>query len=273
MTVPASPDGRSMARWRAIERRGPPDACPECGETFLHGMIAIVKGAQLSREAPFIGSAPALYGFAVFLSSAVTLVLEITAGRLIAPYVGVSIYSWSSIIGVMLAGLSLGNWLGGARADRGGTDRSAGLALVAAALASLGVLLALTLAAPVVVTAELSPMSGAFVLSLSLFFVPAALLGVITPLLTTLALRRSKRPGRVVGSMHALAALGSIAGTFFAGFWLIQHLGTRHILVLCAITLLVLAAPFLLRRAAGALAWGWRASCLSDGSPMPGTAS
>ncbi len=262
-----------MARWRAIERRGPPDACPECGETFLHGMIAIVKGAQLSREAPFIGSAPALYGFAVFLSSAVTLVLEITAGRLIAPYVGVSIYSWSSIIGVMLAGLSLGNWLGGARADRGGTDRSAGLALVAAALASLGVLLALTLAAPVVVTAELSPMSGAFVLSLSLFFVPAALLGVITPLLTTLALRRSKRPGRVVGSMHALAALGSIAGTFFAGFWLIQHLGTRHILVLCAITLLVLAAPFLLRRAAGALAWGWRASCLSDGSPMPGTAS
>ena len=53
------------------------------------------------------------YGATVFLSSALLLVLEITAGRLIAPYVGVTIYSWTSIIGVILAGLSLGNWLGG----------------------------------------------------------------------------------------------------------------------------------------------------------------
>ena len=211
--------------------------------------------------APAFGSSPilygpVLYGFAVFASSAVTLVLEITAGRLIAPYVGVSIYSWSSIIGVILAGLSLGSWLGGAWADRGGAERGAGIALAAAALASLGVLLALTVAAPMVMTAELSLMSGAFVLASSLFFVPAVLLGVVTPLLTTLALRRSKHPGRVVGSMHALAALGSIAGTFAAGFWLIQQLGTRQILVLCTIVLLVLSAPFLLRKGAGALATG-----------------
>ena len=219
------------------------------------------------------GGPPILYGFTVFLSSAVTLVLEITAGRLIAPYVGVSIYSWTSIIGVVLAGLSLGNWLGGAWADRSratpspapgagrgaipGADRGAGIVLVAAALASLGVLLVLTFAAPAVIGAELSQMSGAFVLALSLFFVPAVLLGVITPLLTTLALRHGERPGRVVGSMHALAALGSIAGTFAAGFWLIQHLGTRNILILCAAVLLALAVPFLLcRRGAVALALG-----------------
>ena len=269
------------------------------------------------------GAPPILYGIAVFVSSAVTLVLEITAGRLIAPYVGVSIYSWTSIIGVVLAGLSLGNWLGGAWADRGranhdaipganrdavhganhdaipgadrdavhgtnrdaipgadrdavhGTNRDAipgadhdalhgaGLVLVAAALASLGVLLVLTFVAPAVMAAELSPMSGAFVLALSLFFVPAVLLGVITPLLTTLALRHGTRPGRVVGSMHALAALGSIAGAFAAGFWLIQHLGTRHILILCAAVLLLLAAPFLLRRrGAGALALGMAGALL-----------
>lgn len=228
------------------------------------------------------GAPPILYGATVFLSSAVTLVLEITAGRLIAPYVGVSIYSWTSIIGVVLAGLSLGSWLGGAWADGDGANRDAtpganrdavhgagrraGLVLVAAALASLGVLLALTFVAPVIMAAELSPMGSAFALALSLFFVPAVLLGVITPLLTTLALRRSERPGRVVGSMHALAALGSIAGTFAAGFWLIQYLGTRNILILCAAVLLALAAPFLLRRrgagalalgAAGALLTGW----------------
>ncbi|MDH3636784.1 MAG: fused MFS/spermidine synthase, partial [Gammaproteobacteria bacterium] len=65
----------------------------------------------------------AWYGLTVFLSSAILLVLEITAGRLIAPYVGVTIYSWTSIIGVILAGLSLGNWLGGRWADRGADER------------------------------------------------------------------------------------------------------------------------------------------------------
>ena len=46
-------------------------------------------------------------------------VLEIVAGRLIAPYVGVSLYTWTAVIGVILAGLSVGNWLGGVWADRG----------------------------------------------------------------------------------------------------------------------------------------------------------
>ena len=267
----SAPDGKSG---------GETESCPPGHVPIRHDRDqAPAPGLRTARpaESPRLrvfGAPPLLYGFTVFLSSAVTLVLEITAGRLIAPYVGVSIYSWTSIIGVVLAGLSLGNWLGGAWADGGGAnrdatsgaDRRAGLVLVAAALASLGVLLVLTFVAPVIMAAELSPMGGAFVLALSLFFVPAVLLGVITPLLTTLALRHGERPGRIVGSMHALAALGSIAGTFAAGFWLIQYLGTRNILILCAAVLAALAAPFLLRRrgagalalgAAGALLTGW----------------
>ncbi len=40
-------------------------------------------------------------------------VLEIAAGRTIAPHVGNSLYSWTSVIGVGLAGSSVGNWPGG----------------------------------------------------------------------------------------------------------------------------------------------------------------
>jgi predicted membrane-bound spermidine synthase len=67
------------------------------------------------------------YALTIFLSSAVLLVIEITAARLIAPYVGVTLYSWTSIIGVILAGLSLGNWLGGVWADRGAAQWQVGL--------------------------------------------------------------------------------------------------------------------------------------------------
>jgi len=186
----------------------------------------------------------AWYGFVVFLSSAILLVLEITAGRLIAPYVGVTLYSWTSIIGIVLAGLSLGNWIGGRWADRGADERSTGIALALAAVFSLASLLTLTLLAPALQASELDLISASFVYVLCLFFVPSLLLGIPTPLLTTLALKLDLRTGHVVGRMHALAALGSIAGTFITGFVLIQYLGSRSVIVISAVVLFLLALPF-----------------------------
>ena len=56
--------------------------------------------------------------FVVFVASCCTLILELVAGRILAPFIGVSQYTWTSIIGVVLAGISLGNYLGGRIADR-----------------------------------------------------------------------------------------------------------------------------------------------------------
>jgi spermidine synthase len=195
------------------------------------------------------------YGIAIFVSSALLLVLEIVAGRLLAPYVGVSLYTWTSIIGVILAGLSLGNWLGGHMADRGCGERAAGLVLLAAALCCYAILYLLLVVAERVQQSEMSLLGASFVFVLTLFFLPAALLGVITPLLTTLALRLDLRTGRVVGRMHALAALGSIAGTFLTGYWLVQYYGTKQVVVAASMLLALLALPFLARRrgARGAL--------------------
>ncbi len=187
----------------------------------------------------------AWYAFTVFLSSAILLVLEITAGRLIAPYVGVTLYSWTSIIGVILAGLSLGNWLGGRWADRGADESSCGIALALSAVFSLFSLLALTLVAPLLQASSLNLISASFLYVLCLFFLPALLLGIPTPLLTTLALALDQRTGHVVGRMHALAALGSIVGTFLTGFLLIQYLGSRSVIILASLILLLLAIPFL----------------------------
>jgi len=185
------------------------------------------------------------YGFTIFMSSAILLVLEIVAGRLIAPYVGVSLYSWTSIIGVILAGLSLGNWLGGRWADRGGEEIGVGITLILAAIFCIASLLLLTLVAPVLQSSQLDLISASFIYVLTMFFVPAVLLGIVTPLLTTLALRLDTRIGHIVGRMHALAALGSILGTFITGYWLVQYFGTRLVISGSAVCLLLLAVPFL----------------------------
>jgi spermidine synthase len=188
----------------------------------------------------------ALYAAAVFLSSALLLVLEIVAARLIAPYVGVSLYTWSAVIGVVLAGLSIGNALGGAWADRRASAGAAGGVLLAAGIASLGIPWLLLLSAQQLQAQELSILSTSLILVLVLFFVPALLIGIVTPLLTTLALSHSDRTGHIVGMMHALGATGSIIGTFAAAWWLIPWLGSRDV-VLTSGALLMLTGLVLLR--------------------------
>ena len=76
----------------------------------------------------------------VFLSSACVMTLELVAGRIIAPHVGVSLYTWTSVIGVVLAGISLGNYVGGILADRWASPRLLGGIYVFAGLSSLVIL-------------------------------------------------------------------------------------------------------------------------------------
>lgn len=197
----------------------------------------------------------AWYAATIFFSSALLLALEIVAGRLIAPFVGVSLYTWTAVIGVILAGLSIGNWLGGVWADRDAGERAAGLVLLGTALACVSIPLLLAWVAPSIQASSLSLLSASLLLVLALFMLPALLLGVVTPLLTTLALKLSARTGHVVGLMHALAALGSIVGTFAAGYWLIPALGSRALVLGIAILLFLLALP-LLRRTHPALPGG-----------------
>ena len=173
----------------------------------------------------------AWYAATIFLSSALLLALEIVAGRLIAPFVGVSLYTWTAVIGVVLAGLSVGNWLGGVWADRGAGEGTAGVVLLGSALSCVVIPLLLAWVAPAIQASTLSLLSASLLLVLALFMLPALLLGVVTPLLTTLALKLSDRTGHVVGLLHALAALGSIVGTFAAGYWLIPALGSRALVL------------------------------------------
>lgn len=189
-----------------------------------------------------------LYATIVFLSSALVLVLEIVAARLIAPFVGVSLYTWTAIIGTILAGLSVGNWIGGVVADRGATQRFAGIVLLVSSVSAFLILVILPALAGPLQSGQFSLAGASLLLAVALFFMPALLLGIVTPLLTKLALDLSSRSGHIIGMMHALAALGSIVGTFVTGFWLVQWIGSRNLVLATAIALVLLAIPLLRKR-------------------------
>src|SRR5215212_2976440 len=183
-----------------------------------------------------------------FIASFCTLVIELVAGRVLAPYVGVSLYTWTSIIGVVLAGISAGSWAGGWLADRRPAPSSLGWLLVAAGLLSILIAPATAyLAADDGMLTRLgiatSLLQRVVVLSFVLFFLPSFFLGMISPVAVKLAVRELDTAGSVVGRIYALSTLGSIAGTFVTGFWLVARFGTRATLV--GVGVVLIASAFL----------------------------
>jgi spermidine synthase len=193
-----------------------------------------------------------------FVASFCTLVIELVAGRIMAPYIGVSLYTWTSIIGVCLAGISVGNYVGGKLADRYASRAFLGGLLGASGLAAVAVL-PLT---QVVVDAELGrslPVLARILAATgAIFFLPTFLLGTVSPVVVRLALADLRTSGSTVGRIYAVSTAGAIAGTFATGFWLIEALGTRQIVwgvgaVLVVLGTLVAAAWRRKGRAASAI--------------------
>jgi predicted membrane-bound spermidine synthase len=176
-----------------------------------------------------------------FVGSGCLLVLELVAARLLAPTLGVSLYTWTSVIGVVLGGVSLGNWLGGRLADRSPSRSSLALVYLAGSVASLLVLGVLHFAGSLELPDGSPALLQVLWITTLLFFLPATILGAPTPILTRLSLHAVEEGGRVVGRIQAAAALGSIAGTFLTGFVLISEFGTRRVVVGVAAVLLLLA--------------------------------
>jgi len=180
----------------------------------------------------------------VFISSGCIMILELVAGRIVAPYVGVSLYTWTSIIGIVLAGISLGNYLGGWLADRWASLRFLGGIFLLAGLTSFGVL-------AVDALGSATPNSWPIVirilaLTTALFFVPCLILGTISPVVAKLAVQDLDRTGITVGKIYAFGTAGSIVGTFATGFVLISWFGTHTIIWSVAVALLAMGLLFAL---------------------------
>ncbi|MEK7073015.1 MAG: fused MFS/spermidine synthase [Patescibacteria group bacterium] len=181
-------------------------------------------------------------GAIVFLASFVLMTLELVAGRVMAPYLGVSIFTWTAIIGVILAGISIGSWLGGKVADTDPKRAHLAVLFFAAGIATILMLFIVPVLGNVLAFAPLPLMVAALVFSTFTFLPTSILLGAVSPLVVKFDLTDLARTGRTVGRISALSTLGSILGTFATGFVLIDLIGTATIVRLSAVALLLLAA-------------------------------
>ncbi len=177
----------------------------------------------------------------VFSTSAAVLVLEILAQRLLAPYLGVSLEVFTGVIGVILAGIAVGAWAGGAAADRGDPSRLVGPLLVAGGLTALASPLIVDVVGPASTSA--GPLAIVVITTLG-FFAPAAVLSAVPPVVVKLRLASLDETGSVVGSYSAIGTAGAIFGTFTTGFVLIAAFPTRPIIIAVGAALIVAGLGF-----------------------------
>jgi spermidine synthase len=175
----------------------------------------------------------------MFIASFCSLVIEMVAGRILAPFVGVSIYTWTSIIGVILAGISIGAYIGGKLVDRFPTRRTLGWLLLISGITALSIIPLTHLVAAY--RFPLSLMLRIFLVTTIIFFIPGCVIGTISPVVVRLTLKNLEGAGNVIGKIYAMSTLGAIIGTFATGFLLISWMGTRSIILTMGIILLLAA--------------------------------
>jgi spermidine synthase len=204
-----------------------------------------VKKSPPPSPTPAPPLTPGLRRF-LLVTAAVTggavMVIEILGAKLLAPYFGTSHFVWTAQIGVTLLALALGYALGGWLADR--SPRPAWIygGLVVAAAWLCGVVLWVEPIAYGCLRFELA--LGSLAGSGLLFFVPLALLAMVSPFFARVLTRSLEQVGRSVGRLIALGTLGSVAGTVLISYVVIPRVPNSVSLYACAALLGALALAY-----------------------------
>jgi spermidine synthase len=188
-------------------------------------------------------------GALVFGAGIGALATEITASRLLAPYFGSSTIVWANLIGIVLAALAVGYWLGGRIADRRPEPALLGFIVLAASVCVAAIPFVadpfLDLTVEGLDEASVGAVVGSFLAVLLLCTPPVLLLGMVSPFAIRLAVSSIETAGAVAGQLYALSTAGSLLGTFLPALVLIPAIGTQRTFLVVA-ALIALSSCFLL---------------------------
>ena len=160
---------------------------------------------------------------AVFVAGFMVMFIEIAGVRAIAPYLGDTLYSWTDMIGVVLASIAVGYYFGGWLADKGPDKRRLGLFLIISGIymCLLPLFSGKVLGYSIAVGYEY----GALFASIALFAAPNFLLGAVLPYAIRLKTTKVEKVGGNAGDVAAIETIGSILGAFLTGYFLVPSIG------------------------------------------------
>ena len=172
-----------------------------------------------------------------FISGFIIMSIELLGGRILAPYFGSSIYVWGSIITVFMLSLSIGYLFGGRLSLKAPSlQRYGSFYLIAAVLLLPLVLWSNSIMEAVFLRIE-DPRYGSLLVSMFLFFLPTAVLGMIAPYSVRMLVSDSHSSGQVAGLLYFISTLGSALGTLGTSFYFVLWFDVNQILLTMSVIL------------------------------------
>ena len=186
-----------------------------------------------------------LYILSSFAAGFALMTLELVSARIMAPIVGSSIFTWTSVIGITLLGLSLGSYLGGIIIDKYKDNRFLASAFILSSI-FIFVIPLLEKTARSFIFINLDILWVVLIVSLFLFLLPSLSIGSIQPMVLKMYADNFSEIGKRYGILSAIWSLGSILGVFMTGFYFIKTIGSFLTLYIIASILFVLGIFFLI---------------------------
>ncbi|MGA0934268.1 MAG: fused MFS/spermidine synthase [Pseudohongiellaceae bacterium] len=173
-----------------------------------------------------------------FIAGFIIMAIELLGGRILAPYFGSSIYVWGSIITVFMLSLSIGYLMGGKLSLLNPNLKIYGGFFAGAALLLLPLILWSNELMEFLFLQIEDPRYGSLVVSMMLFFLPTAVMGMIAPYSVRLMVQSTHGSGHVAGKLYFVSTLGSALGTLATSFYLVLWFTVNQILFTMVATLL-----------------------------------
>jgi spermidine synthase/MFS family permease len=190
----------------------------------------------LSQRTPSSTGLPILQAIIIVTAcSFVSGALEGAAFRILAPMVGVSMFLTAGVVGVVLTGMSAGNWIGGRIATQYGTRDALKRSLMLASLSTIFVAVIWSTALEFGIFDALPMIPKVIAWSFSLFLVPALALGLITPQVIGLCIRDVRSTGAITGKLYGFSTLGCIAGILASAWVFVESFGAVRSCLLCGL--------------------------------------
>lgn len=205
-----------------------------------------------------------IVGPIVFFANFGLLALQLVAPKLLAPFVGSTVETWTCVIGAFLTGIALGNWIGGRVADRFPFLKTVAVLMVLGGLSAFSMigLYEGTLASGFYKSIPLGPRIP--ILAFLFCLLPALLISLLTPLTIKLILPNVEHSGRLAGVIFALSTVGCLVGDYITGFVLQAHFSLNTIITIVGASLIALSVPiFFMGRSATAT------SAVASGNQAP----
>jgi spermidine synthase len=184
-----------------------------------------------------------------FASGAIGLIYEVIWTRMLTLVFGSTVFAVTTVLTSFMAGLALGSFYFGRRADaqarplRTYAYLEAGIGIFALIFPIILILLnGVYVAIHRQIHAAFYPLSLIrFILSFLVLLVPTTLMGATLPMISKFFVSRFEKLSWDVGRLYSLNTFGAVVGTIAAGFFLVKWFGVHWTLRLSAVINLIIA--------------------------------